>query len=307
MTHCVELRNHIYEYAVETPSDFCCFPAVPPLLVHHSPQCTCDKNGWPVPDHGPSTRRFYALTQVCKQVRLEYRPLWLRNSCIRIKLRDLKCFLRMFYTKDVSTSLIAPKLVQVSWDHDTDYEEDQILDLTPLFKLYASCPTLKVEFVCHAVVEGQVPDLDYDDDCDICLEEFIDAGYDPEAEPEALADWECYHEDLRSSARFETWLDDMLDDEYGYLPYLNQFLSHRNEQWLADIRKDRIKHIGLKMKTHDADNVPEIHIQLSAEAAVKRCDENTLMGSARAFLENVGIMDSVITESMEFHVSCTVW
>jgi hypothetical protein len=43
------------------------------------------------------SRTFFPLTQAYKQIRLEYRPLWLRRSLILVDFSDLEGLLTTFY------------------------------------------------------------------------------------------------------------------------------------------------------------------------------------------------------------------
>jgi hypothetical protein len=62
---------------------------------------------------GSSGREYLALTETCKQIRSEHRPLWLRKSAIRIEFSNLAKFIATFSPaiKDYSN---APKLLLIS-------------------------------------------------------------------------------------------------------------------------------------------------------------------------------------------------
>lgn len=85
LTSAAELRNRIYDFCKEMDSDF---EYMPPLLV---------KNMEPSP---PTTnwsyRAFFALKQACQQIRTEFRPLWLRDSTIRITFAALNPFINTY-------------------------------------------------------------------------------------------------------------------------------------------------------------------------------------------------------------------
>jgi hypothetical protein len=97
------------------------------------------------------TLRYRALTQVCKQIRTEFRPIWLRQSCFRMELLVVAQFVATYYPK-VADYQNAPKLLLISWDHgsiedgfgeayedaystDEDSMEDVLTDITLLVRL----------------------------------------------------------------------------------------------------------------------------------------------------------------------------
>ncbi|KAF2438713.1 hypothetical protein P171DRAFT_448797 [Karstenula rhodostoma CBS 690.94] len=119
-----EIRNRIYDFAID---DY----AVDILREHErvdggdsesllGPEAFLDPETWLFPETGPKplkpqatkykpwskkkpakpTYPFFGLTQVCRQTRTEYRPLWLRSSIILIRYRLFEEFIHTFFPKD---------------------------------------------------------------------------------------------------------------------------------------------------------------------------------------------------------------
>jgi hypothetical protein len=108
--------------------------------------------------------KFFALTQVCKQIRSEYRPLWIRQASFQLKACDLRpCFDTFLINSNDRKH--SPKMLQISWDHG--YDNDVRRDVTPLLQLRAYIPSLKCKFILHKVAVGLDPE---DNICDYCFE-----------------------------------------------------------------------------------------------------------------------------------------
>jgi len=78
-----------------------------------------------------SNRQFLALAQTCKQLRSEYRPLWLRNSVLRLWPDDVRPYTNVFYHGPEEYAS-APKSLFVAWDHRSPLGNDLLFDLTRL-------------------------------------------------------------------------------------------------------------------------------------------------------------------------------
>jgi hypothetical protein len=137
-----EIRNHIYHFASEA-SHYDGWRNPAPLLKHL-------KHG---EEHlhlaipGQPVIKFLGLTQVCKQVQTEYRLLWLRNLCIRLRIQDVAPYVDTYYPGGID-HVNAPKLLQISWRHSGIAVAFRI-DLTTLFRIRANCPSMKAEFIFH--------------------------------------------------------------------------------------------------------------------------------------------------------------
>lgn len=214
-----EIRNRIYHFAVESDeTDLWC--NVPPAVFPHSR--SCGKSVWPLTPNKFSARKFLGLTQTCSQLRAEYRPIWLRNSRVRVTYTYLQDYIKTFYGC-VHMWRDMPKLLQISWDHDVV----PMLDLLPLLKLRAICSTTKIEFIPHVLTQDVGPWTD-DVDCDYCKT-------DPDDEVERKEE-DCAHLELR----FEEYSEYVLDQEYAYLFELHELLTNDNSKWLQDIRDGSI-------------------------------------------------------------------
>ncbi|KAI4636340.1 hypothetical protein J4E83_001294 [Alternaria metachromatica] len=163
-----EIRNRIYHFAEEGVYDDD-DDLIRPLLLKRS-KVASDSTSVP---HLLSTLRYRALTQVCKQIRTEYRPMWLRQSRFCVELPTLAHFISAYYPK-VADYQNAPKLLLISWDHgqlgdeleegyggDEESMEDVLTNITLLARLRAHCPTFTVNFASRQVLEDDVPNVAY--------------------------------------------------------------------------------------------------------------------------------------------------
>ncbi|KAG9203095.1 hypothetical protein G6514_003618 [Epicoccum nigrum] len=130
------------------------------------------KTGKEKPGH-KQTGAFVALAQVCKKIQFEYRPLWLRQLCVRVDFSDLEEFLQVFYCvsdRHEDWYRDAPTILTIAWDHDeSDYGDgDTLIPIESLLKLHAYSPASTIEFECRRLAESDLPCTDCWE-CGICV------------------------------------------------------------------------------------------------------------------------------------------
>ncbi|CAO2649738.1 Nn.00g010300.m01.CDS01 [Neocucurbitaria sp. VM-36] len=268
-----KIRNRIYHFAQETRFDS--DGMGPPLLIKST--SATQPSGTP---NTYSARKFFALTQTCKQIRSEYRPLWLRASSIRIEMENITSFVNAYYPK-VEEYSNAPDLLLISWDHGHGEDDEVLFDITLLFHLRAHCKTFTTKFVSRRLVEGDLPNTD----CLNCGHSiYCGCGTD------------CDHEE----AFDEAWGD--LHFQYYYLHALNEFLNNKNEAWLKAFREQVRKGIKIKF-TYDLDTQQTtLYIRFVkglAPALFKRVD---MYKTAVRYLRHMGILDLEMHEELDFVV-----
>jgi hypothetical protein len=264
----------------------------PPLLV-------CKKPAGVVANRDNSsplgTLRYRALTQVCKQVRTEYRPIWLRQSCFRMDLSALASFIETYYPK-VTDYQNAPTLLLISWDHghiagefEGDYDadsdiyvepmEDVVSEITLLISLRAHCPTFTAKFVSRPILESDVQNLH----CHDCGHS-IHCGCDAD----------CGHEGAWDEAHWQ------MEVSYSYLQGLNVFLANSNEYWLKMMRNAVRADVVVEF-TFDV-NVQNttFYIRFSKGRAPKGFQPKNMYSYALAFLNRSGMLDLKHYEELEY-------
>jgi hypothetical protein len=92
-----------------------------------------------------SLRKFFGLTQTCRQIRVEYRPLWLRNSKFLIFLADAKEYCKTWFPTTVDLQH-APSNLQISCCLPRNYV---LFKLTSLLKIRAHRPEMRCVIVSH--------------------------------------------------------------------------------------------------------------------------------------------------------------
>jgi hypothetical protein len=270
-----ELRNRIYDFAKE--AGFATF-APPPLFSTSKPATS----GRPF----NVGRRFFALTQTSKQIRSEFRPLWLRGSSIRIKFDDIDRFIDTFYGT-VAEYDNAPKLLIISWDDHYDEDspddlDDVLFDVAPLLRLRAFCPTSSINFVPHRLSEFDLPNARCGD-CGHSL--YCDCNS------------KCEHEDVMEKAH------DILNDIYSYTEALDEILANNTEAWLGILRGTSLKKtMRVEFTVDTQDRHLTVFIRFHYGLGTSKVTKKDMYGSAVKFLHDMGLLGLEYDYMIEFVV-----
>ena len=240
----VEIRNQIYGYAVESEFEGSWSDPVPLVLARGQEQ-------WPLNSGKPSARKFFGLTQVCKQLRTEYRPIWLLNSSVRLMQRDIRLYIHTFYDCAPKWESL-PKLLQISAKSPSRGEI--VVDLSMLFQIRAYSSRTKIEFIPHILTEEDGP---WNDPCVDCEADAEILGYENDIF------MECEH----GHQNFEDFVEFTLEEQFPYLAGLNAFLENDNPRWLSDIRSRKVSFVRIDFAPFAA---PDVLIYLSSNAKVVR-------------------------------------
>ncbi|KAF1954966.1 hypothetical protein CC80DRAFT_566151 [Byssothecium circinans] len=293
-----ELRNRIYSFAI-SDSDYSTWENPAPVLmrrpVYNIIQIFNSNYAALVPNE---TRPYAGLLAVNKQIRSEYRPLSLGSTCIRLRPYQLKPFLSTFYpppkpnTQNAQNAAPpsnqytnAPKLLQISWDHDDKKTHMKPMNLIPYFNLLAHTPSTRttttaptMEFVPHFLSEGARPS------CTICGNRHVTA-----------------QNALNTNVEIAT---------YSYCRHLNAFLAHANEAWLEDIRKNSVIEVQVHASGPETNDETDLKVVLkfSKEGVAECLDtfQGGLMEAADAYFERVGMKGTEWFEAIEWEISVTV-
>lgn len=244
-----EIRNRIYEFALER-DDFEGWENAVPLLVRLDIR---QKLKRPIRQSENSARQFFPLTQVCQLIRKEYRPIWLRNSSIRLKYTDINRCLCTFY--GCMHSPITPKLIQISLED----EKEEIINLLPLLHRRMKRKDLKIEVVSHKIIAelAEIHKID-PSECVLCEDELAEGT----TTSEELGRTGCVHTDFH----FDTIVE-MMSENYWYHPCLNRFLNHDDSDWENDITCDKIASVRLDFSTIN-EGFPTILIEASVNSDI---------------------------------------
>ena len=268
-----EIRNRIYLFARER--EFDAGDRTPPLLV-----CRDSKLARQDRTSAYSARTFLALTQTCKQIRTEYRPLWLRDSSITIDLDDVQDFITAFYPT-IEDFQNVPKLLVVSWDHRDGYDEDLLFDITPLLHLRAHGPNFVAKFVSRLIMDYDVPDVP-------CYE----CGHSVNCD---CGDNDCDHDLAIDDAVSALHMD------YEYTMTLDDFLANSNEAWLKAIRDDfQLRSMKVECVVDVETQLLTIYIRFLKGKAPTGFTKKSMYKGAMRYLRDMGIMDLDIRGHFEF-------
>ncbi|KAF2438718.1 hypothetical protein P171DRAFT_490772 [Karstenula rhodostoma CBS 690.94] len=134
-----ELRNLIYFFADEGAHEIA--GGHLPLLVRRGTK------QWPIEDYTRSSRKYYGLTQVCRQVRAEYFPIWKRTSSVRISFDDFASFVTSFYGDEHNA--YGPGLLQLSFKRPSLGIPVQLYHFAE-FRI--AHPNTEIQFVSHELI-----------------------------------------------------------------------------------------------------------------------------------------------------------
>ncbi|KAF2831099.1 hypothetical protein CC86DRAFT_378009 [Ophiobolus disseminans] len=141
-----ELRNQIYEFALEDYADLTYAPC-----ILHKPDLA-EAQLW-----ADRIWTSFGLTHSCKQIRVEYRPLWLRNLFIRSRYLQIAPFIETFLpsAKELQQG---PKRIQSEWNRGLGDYCGARRDLTSLVRLRAYGSLDQFKCVPHKLVVGMKPE-----------------------------------------------------------------------------------------------------------------------------------------------------
>lgn len=269
-----ELRNQIYHFAAE--AEFESDGRVPPVITKARQEPTA------ATAYNPGARTFIGLTQSCKQIRTEYRVLWLRDSSIRIKLENVQSYMSTFYPKAEDYSN-APKLLLISWDHENDgYDEEVLFDITLLLRIRAFCPSNVIQFVCRRLVEFDLPYVD-------CFE----CGHNIRCNCHT----ECDHEDTIEEVMFDVHVD------YHYMMVLNELLANSNGAWLKALRDDaRTHHMKIQCTADTEDQHLTVYLHFCAGRAPAVITKRAMHKGAIRYLQSMGLLGMHTSKAVDFVV-----
>ena len=88
-----------------------------------------------------SSRAFLGLTQTCKTIRAEYRPMWLRSGRLRVDFDSLYDFIDVFYPSS-ATDDIAPKSLTICVNSKDNYASlsNTVINLFKICQLRSRTP-----------------------------------------------------------------------------------------------------------------------------------------------------------------------
>ncbi|KAH7076366.1 hypothetical protein BKA63DRAFT_593681 [Paraphoma chrysanthemicola] len=192
-----KIRNRIYDFVQERGVYWCALvddDCHPLLSFRKDPFPTA-----PVPATF-SARNFIALMQTCRQVRADYRPLWLVRAQARIRMYDLPRYMQSYFPTQASLRYV-PKLLQIAWYHGKDDKHGTEFDILPLLQMRASRQDFRFEFVSHKLAQELYPQSMYDNDFPHIKDWMIDCTF-----------------------------------EIDYMEGLQDLINHDDANWLNDIQ-----------------------------------------------------------------------
>jgi hypothetical protein len=228
-----ELRNQIYEFATEDANDTRYALRINMPLID-----PWEENNW----------NFFGLLYVCKQIREEYRPLWLHDLSISGTIQAIRCFSSAFLPrpKDLQHS---PKRVQIEWDRGNDDRSGSEHDLTHLLRMRAYNSGVHFEFIPYEFAGGNLPPIH---PCWYCItvhdQELsrFRLGAQHFINPYEEAGCFCPPDDLVSNEDYEPYMYAMMTQT----KLLLGFICNGNTKWQQDIREEHIT-IQCRLARHD--------------------------------------------------------
>jgi hypothetical protein len=261
----------------------------------------------------PEARTYFPLTQACKLIRAEYRPLWLRQSSVRIDLEDMNDFMTAFYPRHGDRKdwyCNAPRLLLLSCDHDKmQYKnKGQSLDLKPLLELRALSPSTVVQFVSRREVEFDLP-CRRCRRCGYCICDKCPKSYQvPKTRKYSSDDSMAWFEDIYCGDEIphEDAVDEVMGElsrDYAYLDPLNDFLANDNEQWLQSLRGDSMLRVSIEYTLDRFKDSPMLYLRFAKYDMPSLLQTQRMYSSACSYLRSMGILNQETSEKLDFVVA----
>ncbi|EUC28262.1 hypothetical protein COCCADRAFT_9329 [Bipolaris zeicola 26-R-13] len=219
LAHSAEIRNFIYEFAIAAGT-----PDTPEgdVLVREAVPEPYATRPW----------KFFGLTQTCRQIRAEFRPLWMRSTSIRLMGLEASVSFISTFMPTIAEFKHAPERFTIG----TQYEigQDSQRDITLLFRMNALCPYFCISFAPFEDIMGRPPP---DERICTCCEQFFNpqtgewsgTGIEEDctcipsdADLQDRADWEGFH-----------------DEELIYMDPLYE-IQGSSEAWWRDLQDNKI-------------------------------------------------------------------
>ncbi|EUC45190.1 hypothetical protein COCMIDRAFT_5589 [Bipolaris oryzae ATCC 44560] len=241
LAHSAEIRNFIYEFAIaaETPDT----PEGDVLLRKADPK--------------PYTTRpwkFFGLTQTCRQIRAEFRPLWMRNTSIRFMgLEDSVSFISTFMPA-IAEFKHAPECFTIGTAYKVG--RDSLCDITLLFRMDAFCPYFCLSFSPFEVIMGRPPP---DERICPCCEEHFNPHTGEWSGTGIEEDCICIPSDADLQDRVD-W-EGFRDEELIHMDPLFEIQS-ASEAWWKDLQDDKI---SIYMTASLSEVLPRFRIEYKAQ------------------------------------------
>ncbi|KAF2271734.1 uncharacterized protein EI97DRAFT_387204, partial [Westerdykella ornata] len=139
-----EVRNKIYAMTLSKTQQ---------ALIKYRPRHASLRPRKAESDKKPSRRPYMGLTQVCRQIRQEYRPLYLREQPIGLDMVDLNPYLKAFYPITDSDGMVSKsdysmRSVTVALNYHISSLEKckKGIDLWPMLNIWANAYRLEAGF-----------------------------------------------------------------------------------------------------------------------------------------------------------------
>ncbi|CAA9957763.1 F-box-2 domain containing protein [Pyrenophora teres f. maculata] len=265
-----ELRNRIYDYCLDDGFD----TFAPSVRVQ------------PSKPHKERFWQFVGLSQVCKDVRSEFRPLWIKNLSMRFDSRsNLGHFIENFLHHCNGFNPV-PRLLQYEWTHCTDNTKP--FDITNIVRLRSHAPEFKVEFHPASVANTYPKRTIIDTPCAVEYHDYVSDSDDSYDE-----DYDAYVDE--DSIEFKAWVNDEYSD-IAYTHSMENLIKNGKEAWLQDIKDDKVTVFFLFSQPDDHAAIKFVYKDAS------RTDNSP--PSAMGLLKRWGILEnSELTATMKFVVS----
>ncbi|KAH9879404.1 hypothetical protein J1614_002844 [Plenodomus biglobosus] len=227
------------------------------------------------------------LTQVCQQIRAEYRPIWFRDACIPIRFELSESYFTTFFPKDSAVNY-APKLLQFSWAYGMS-NSLPFGEMTYLLQLRASRETFRCAFFPEAFTEPRQFER-----CDYCSEEQLLQKHDMPDCYNTFDECVCPPWDVP----YLEWRD-FLVDQMSYTTIISRFVHNDNNAWLQEVREKKVSvHWYCTRMTND------ITIKIIQKEPFKLSSSSSALDTARSLLKKWGMVSLEPSSKIDFVLVC---
>ncbi|KAH7076365.1 hypothetical protein BKA63DRAFT_489702 [Paraphoma chrysanthemicola] len=223
--------------------------------------------------------KFFGLTQTCRQLRAEHRPIWIRSLSVRLYIHEIGDFVQHFFPDRVEQP-VGPALIQISWyERDKEYPNH----LLSWLKFSDRFPSTDIDFVPAPVADGLRPGqvscnsclaLELEGRCGCCFGGCED-------------DCECDDPDMN----YYEWKK-LSEDRIAYLGVVLRFLLNHNDEWRKAVRQQ------LTSCTFSGYNAGHVYFKIHCKDTLAQTVSDAQ--SAWDHLKGWGLFDLPRARNMEF-------
>jgi hypothetical protein len=237
--------------------------------------------------------KCFGLTQLCKEIRAEYRPLWLCNLSISSSNAWIENFAKTFLSSANGWKNV-PKRVQIEWERGKDDIPGEIHDLTHILRMRAYSLTTSFSYVPYRIANDW---LLGEDTCWYCIGEMEAEERDEDDFQNPVEDCTCAPSNLDE--------EDYVSYQYDLISrtsVLHNLIHNDNAAWHRQLLDDKVNVTCILGKQADPITFRILCKDRFCDADTNN-DASSHAESAWQLLKTLGLFDLPAQNDMNFVVA----